>query len=167
MTTRSTSTRTAVIAAVLLLPALLAGCSGGGTTSDPSPTPSAHAAGAVGDCMRDKGYDIDDSELAGKPAAGGGAGFAVPDGVDPDQWTADLVTCSGAAVEAGRAQAAKPLPGASDAFAKCLRDGGFDDYPDDESARATYHPADQDAFDRVSEECDDEVVKDLEQSGKR
>ena len=159
---------TAALAGLAVLPVLLAGCSGGGGGDGAGPTasPSAAAdtrpsAAELGDCMRDKGYDVDDSEVGGS-GTGGGARLAVPEGVDPAKWSDDLIACAGS-TGAGEAPAAQPIPGNDELLRKtaaCIRDGGFPDYPDDLEDRRRWEPGDADAFDRVARDCDDEVFGD-------
>jgi hypothetical protein len=162
------------VLALLLVPALLAGCSSHGSGSGRTPGPGASPSGAssagapraagapaspgeVGACMRDRGYDVDDSDFAG----GGGAGeqVSVPQGVDPDRWTADLVRCSGGAADA---PAAQPLPGMDELrreAAACIRAGGFPDYPDGIEDQRTWQPSDADAFEHVAKDCDAQVYE--------
>lgn len=152
----------AVAAAVLLLPGLLTACSSGsGSGSDDSPTtgavptPASQRAGEVGSCMRDKGYDFDDSALTG-----GDFTLAAPEGVDPQQYAQDLGTCSGNP-DTGGVDVSNVPPGPEDlAFAKCIRDNGFDDYPDGAQARRGYHPSDESAFSRVETSCFTEAYGD-------
>jgi len=152
----------AVTAAVLLLPGLLTACSSGsGPGSDDSPTtgavptPASQRAGEVGSCMRDKGYDFDDSALTG-----GDFTLAAPEGVDPQQYAQDLGTCSGNP-DTGGVDVSNVPPGPEDlAFAKCIRDNGFDDYPDGAQARRGYHPSDESAFSQVETSCFTEAYGD-------
>jgi hypothetical protein len=145
------------VLALVLLPALLAGCASGPRDGAPdaatsAPSASAASAAQVGACMRDRGYDVDDSQFAADDPAG--AQVTVPDGVDADRWAADLVSCSGGAADA---PAAQPLPGDDERrrrSAACIRDGGFADYPDDLDEQRRWQPADADAFERVAVECD-------------
>jgi len=141
----------AVAAAVLLLPGLLTACSSGSddsTTTGAAPTPASERAGEVGSCMRDKGYDFDDSALTG-----GDFTIAPPDGVDPQQYAQDLGTCSGNP-DTGAGDAADAAPAPEElAFASCIRGNGFDDYPDGQQARSQYHPADAAAFAQVETTC--------------
>jgi len=156
-TTRTRRTRSLVAlgAAALLLPGLLAACSGGGPGADSTPDAGTAAKGsALASCMRDRGYDMQD------PDGGSSAQISTPDGVDEEQYRADLKDCVGDGSGAGDAQMAKPMPGAAEKLheeAACIRDGGFSDYPDDQEAMATYRPADQDAFEEVAKACSDEV----------
>lgn len=159
-TTRTRRTRSLIAlgAAALLLPGLLAACSGGGPRDDGTPDAGAAAKGsALASCMRDKGYDMQD------PDGGSTAEIGTPDGVDGEQYRADLQDCVGDGSGAGDAQAAKPAPGLADKqreSAACIRDGGFPDYPDDQDAKASYRPADQAAFDEVAKACDTKAFGD-------
>lgn len=167
MTRTTTTTTLGVLAALLLVPGLLTGCSGGngdGPGSGSGPSSSAgHAATAakLGDCMRKKGHDVSDDDLA---VSGGKARFAVPDGVDAQQWTDDLATCAGTSASAGQAAQVTTPPGYEEADEKataCIREQGFDDYPDDEEARGSYHPADEGTFTTVAKKCYDEAFEEL------
>lgn len=159
-TTRRTRSLLAVAAAMVLLPGLLASCSA--AAPDPGPTKSAGTAAkgaTLAECMRGKGYDMPD------PSSGGTTlQLSAPDGVDEDQYQADLKSCLDDSAGAGDAQAAKPMPGSSDRLrkaAECIRERGFEDYPDDEDAKIRYQPDDQDAFDEVARACDAEAFAGL------
>ncbi|KTR11751.1 hypothetical protein [Curtobacterium luteum] len=160
MTTRTTALST--LAAVLLLPAILAGCSSTPTDAETeSATGSRNdAALAIASCMRDRGHDYADPDTSG-----GRAPLQIPDGVDPDAYQSDLRECIGAAGGgAGSGQAAQAAPGATEAdeaYAACLTEAGFDDFPDDVEEWNTYAPADQDAFDAASSTCGDDAYGDL------
>lgn len=162
-TRNTTATVSAALTVLLLVPGLLAGCTGtAGTTTSPTSATSRSAApdaGAVGDCMRSKGYDFDDDEL-GIGGGGSSAKVSAPDGVDAQRWATDLLGCSGVDERAGAGGAATAAPGSAEAERKtvaCIRDNGFPDYPDGDDERRSYRPADQDAFDRVAQDCDDEA----------
>ncbi|PZE63526.1 hypothetical protein [Curtobacterium sp. MCBD17_021] len=169
--TRTTTTKTTAtlgaLAVLLLTPGLLAGCSG---NRDDGPGPgtgtsrsAAHAgAGELGDCLRKKGYDVSDDELG----VGGGtsAELSLPGGVDEQQWLEDTAACSGTSTSAGQVSEAKSPPGYEEADRKaseCIREQGFADYPDDDDDRSAYHPADESAFERVAEQCEDEAFAGL------
>ncbi|WIB78061.1 hypothetical protein DEJ28_02890 [Curtobacterium sp. MCPF17_002] len=148
-------------AVVVLLPGLLAACSSGSPESDPSKAAAGKDKGdSVSECMRGKGYDMDD-------AAGTGSGnsmqLSVPDGVDKEQWSADFEKCMGpvsGAGDSGGATDAKPGPGQAKKekkFLQCVRENGFADYPDDPDARGTYQPDDENAFHDVMDTCDREA----------
>jgi hypothetical protein len=166
---------TGAVLALLLVPALLAGCSSSPSGADRTPGPGASTSGSsssgstgasgstgsrvspaeVGRCMRDHGYDVDDSEFATGGEAG--ARFSAPEGVDAEQYSADLVECSGGS---GDAPAAKPLPGSDERNRKaaaCIRAGGFPDYPDGIEEERKWTPPDEDTFDRVAKKCDAEA----------
>ena len=151
----------AAAAAVLLFPGLLTGCSsqtgdsGADRGAGGAPTAATERAGEIGSCMREKGYAFDDSELSG-----GGVDLAPPEGVDAQQYIQDLGTCSGvetsgAGSGAGASQTPEEL-----AFSGCIRDNGFDDYPDGQDARSKYHPADEAAFAEVETTCATEAYGD-------
>lgn len=158
-TTRRTRSLLAVAAAMVLLPGLLASCSA--AAPDPGPTKSVGTAAkgaTLAECMRGKGYDMPD------PSSGGTLQLSAPDGVDEDQYQADLKSCLDDSAGAGDAQAAKPMPGSDEQqrkVAECIRDRGFEDYPDDEDAKIRYQPDDQDAFDEVARACDAEAFAGL------
>lgn len=157
---RTATTRTAaplrtalVLVGALLVPMLLAGCSG--ATDGPSDAPSSGASEqsglALAACMRDKGYPFDDPDPA---RSGSSSQLSVPDGVDPQRWNADFLECAGASGAEGRAQ---ELPGADDldrARAACFREHGYEDFPDDAEQQSSYTPADPSAFDAVAQQCD-------------
>jgi hypothetical protein len=161
------------VLALLLVPALLVGCSsspsdtgatpgagtsGGsssGSTGASGTTGSAVSPGELGKCMRDRGYDVEDSEF--ETGGDAGARFSAPEGVDAEQYSADLVECSGGAADG---QAAKPLPGSDERNRKaaaCIRAGGFPDYPDGIEEERKWTPPDEDTFDRVAKKCDAEA----------
>lgn len=157
-TKRNTSTLLGAVAAIALLPGLLAGCSSAGPSGD-STKGAGSSGSSVAECMRGKGYDMEDQSTSDKAQT-----LSVPDGVDRDQWTADLGSCLGDGGADGGDGAgvsgAKPVSGgdAKDReVAKCIRDKGFDDYPDDVDARASYEPSDEQAFADVAKQCDDDV----------
>lgn len=156
MTKQTTTTLAAIAGALVLLPALLTGCSGAPSVDT---TPSAAGdrkarAAAVASCMREKGFDVPDP-------SGDGTTTTLPDGVDPDQFSEAVAACAkDAGIEEGGT--AQEAPGAAEAAkkaAECIRENGFSDYPDD--AEAQYEPADQDAFDAVAKKCDDEAFGSL------
>lgn len=154
-TTRRTRSLLTAAAAVLLLPGLLASCSA--DAPDAGPTKSAGNAKGVtlAECMRDKGYDMPDPSSGGKTLQ-----LSAPDGVDEDQYQADVKTCLDDSAGAGDASMAKQMPGSAGRqrkAAECIRDRGFEDYPDDEEAKAGYQPDDQTAFDDVARTCYDEA----------
>lgn len=122
-------------AGALLLPTLLAGCA----TSDSSPTTGTASAGSssasaqLGQCLRDAGYDVDDPDLSK------GVVVAVPAGADPEEYSAAFAECRAALPESqgGGASNQKASPdelaeaqAANLAVAECVREKGFDDFPD-------------------------------------
>lgn len=136
------------VAALLLAPALLAGCSS--DEPDAAPSSGNNGAASFASCMRDKGYDEPDPDPNEK-----GVALQVPTGVDPDQYQADLGACAGASSSgAGADSEAKPLDANSKEWrkiVKCARDAGFDDFPDDPAA--DFQPANPSAFDEAMERC--------------
>jgi hypothetical protein len=149
------------VLALLLVPALLTGCSAPPRDESRPPATgmpsaaSAASAAEVGACMRDRGHDVDDSQFA--ESGGSSAQVSVPPGVDADRWTADLIACSGGVADA---PAAQPAPGQDELgreAAACIRDGGFPDYPDGIEDQRRWKPTDPDAFDRVAKDCDAKV----------
>jgi hypothetical protein len=151
ITTPSPFRRSAIaLAGFALVAGLLSGCASGGT---PSPTDGTSGAGdprerasAISACMRDKGYDMAD-EASNK--------VSVPEGVDADQYTKDLETCAKSVPGgvAGEAAAAPPGGTESAALAKCVRQGGFTDYPDDLEAQAEYEAADEKGLEERYDHC--------------
>jgi hypothetical protein len=164
-TTATARTRRLLTAAavVVLLPGLLAACSSGTPKTDATTAAGGKDKGvSMAECMRGKGYDMDDTEATG---SGGSVQLSVPDGVDKDQWMADMKKCMGpvtGAGESGKSGVTDAKPGPGDAgkekqYVKCIRDNGFADYPDDPASRGTYQPDDQDAFADVEETCTDKA----------
>ncbi|WP_123654532.1 MULTISPECIES: hypothetical protein [unclassified Curtobacterium] len=156
---QKTTKLTTIVAAALLLPGLLAACSSGSPTSDET-SPGAKSANAA-ECMRGKGYDMAD------PDTSKGVDMQVPEGVDKDQWVQDLGAClgaeSGAESGAGQAGEAKEAPGTEKQMrkmAECIRDNGFEDYPDDPAAMAKFTPDDESTFDDVAHKCGTEAFGD-------
>ncbi|WP_413602931.1 hypothetical protein [Curtobacterium sp. Curtsp57] len=152
----------AVLAGLLLLPALLTACS---STPDTGSAPRAGDSGNSGavelaSCMRDKGYDMED------PSSSGGLQLSPPDGVDADQWRSDLVACTGDGKAPGEANVAKPMPGMEDmarAMAECMRDNGFSDYPDDQGDQASYTPSgDASTFADVEQTCGEKAYASMQ-----
>ncbi|WP_181435871.1 hypothetical protein [Curtobacterium sp. MCSS17_006] len=155
-TARRTRSLLAAAAALVLLPGLLASCSAAAPDSGSTKSSGTAAKGAtLAECMRGKGYDMPD------PSSGGTTlQLSAPDGVDEDQYQADLKSCLDDSAGAGEASMAKQMPGTADRqrkAAECIRDRGFEDYPDDEEAKAGYQPDDQTAFDDVARTCYDEA----------
>jgi hypothetical protein len=162
-TTTTTTFRTRALVAVatlLLLPGALTACSG--EAPDGQPTTSADAGATTASCMRDKGYDMADPSTSDD-----GMKVSIPDGVDKEQWQQDMDACLGGGdgngAGGGGSGMAEPAPGVdakSAQVAKCIRDAGFADYPDDVDARSKYRAADQDAFDTAAQECSDDAFGD-------
>lgn len=161
--TRTRRTRSPLVvaaAAIALLPGLLAGCSS--SNADEGDRKSGGSAGqsaTLAECMRGKGYDMPD------PASGGTTmQLSAPEGVDPEQYQADLKDCTGDVGAAGDVHQAKPMEGMDEKrleSAKCIREGGFADYPDDEEGMRSYQPDDEAAFDEVARACDEKVFGSL------
>lgn len=118
--------------ATLLVTGLLAGC----TTSDrnsPEASPSGDSRSAsaqLGQCLRAAGYDVDDPDISK------GIVIIPPDGVDADEYAKDFQTCAdgvggdlAGSGEVDPATTAKRQK-ASLKVAQCMRDKGFDDFPD-------------------------------------
>ncbi|WP_144756410.1 hypothetical protein [Curtobacterium pusillum] len=149
-----TRTTVSVLAGVLLLPGLLAACSSAPDTSNASDGPANAGAAALAECMRDKGYDMEDP-------SSGGLKLSPPDGVDADQWREALVGCTGKGSGAGEAAPAQALPGGEDmarAIGECMRKAGYEDFPDDLKSQASYTPSgDTTAFDRDQVTCAEEA----------
>lgn len=155
-TSKKTNAVVAVAAAVLLLPGLLTACSGSpsGVPTD-TPTAGGNPGTSLSACMRDKGYDMADPDSGSKTQT-----LSAPDGVDEEQWGADLQTCMKGEHGAGDGmQAAKPAGSAEqeERAVECIRKNGFSDYPDSEDAKRAYQPNDQDAFDDVTSKCFDQA----------
>lgn len=153
---KKTTTLIAVAAAVVLLPGLLAACSGApsGDSTDKASGGGKGSGSSLSSCLRDKGYDMPD------PSSGGNSmTLSAPDGVDEEQWSADLEKCMGD-MGAGDVKMAKPAgnPEQLKQVAKCIRDSGFSDWPDDEDGQMSYKPDDQEAFQEASNKCFDDVI---------
>ena len=155
-TTRRARSLVALSAAVLLLPGLLAACSSGTPKAEQTSSGSKSGTGSsLASCMRDKGYDM-------KDPSGGGQTLRAPDGVDEEQWSDDMQACMGGSKGAGDSgvQKAKPVPGADKKMqevAKCIRAGGFSDYPDDQGAQASYKAGDRSAFEDLARQCEEKA----------
>lgn len=140
------------IAGLALLPGLLTACSSpGGADAADTPAPGADAA-KIGACLRDKGYDVDDSQFSGDEVE-----LAPPAGADPAAYITDLKACSpedGPAADTPERQAAQAENAKRDvAFSACIRGEGFDDYPDGQQERLHYEPSDPAAFAEVEQTC--------------
>lgn len=152
-------------AALLVVGGTLAGCSAsGGTSGTSGPTGGATASAkattsakdrslAINACLRDKGYDVSDERVSDS-----GSGFSIPEGADQDRFLADSEECAGDAPGSAAAGAASgaQVQDLGPAFAKCVREGGFDDFPDDPEAQAEYTPIDAHGYQECVEACMDE-----------
>lgn len=160
-TRRTTATVCSIVAAVLLLPGLLTACSTSAPADGVTTAKGSSSAGSsLAACMRGKGYDMEDPSSAGSTQS-----LSAPEGVDADQWKADLTTCldSGGAGEA-EYKPAKPMPGLEEAQAKateCIRANGFEDYPDDQAGQMAYKPSDEETFTGVITRCNEEAFAGL------
>lgn len=124
----------ALAATAVLLPALLAGCSttdAPGSTSSPSVTDTASASSQLGECLRDAGYDVPDPDLSQ------GVVIAPPKGADPERYAEDFSACRAELPEAlgggpqePSAEEIAELQEAEMKVAQCVRDKGFEDFPD-------------------------------------
>ncbi|WP_439693644.1 hypothetical protein ACRQ4B_05300 [Curtobacterium sp. SP.BCo] len=151
---QKTKTLIAVAAAVVLLPGLLAGCSGAPSSDSTDRASGSKGSGAsLSSCMRDKGYDMPDPSSGGREMT-----LSAPDGVDTEQWSADFAKCAGES-GAGDVQAAKPMgnPEQLQQIAKCIRENGFADYPDDQEGQMAYKPSDTDALADAESKCFEDV----------
>lgn len=121
-------------ATAVLLPALLAGCSttdGSGTAPSPTATDAASASAQLGQCLRDAGYDVADPDLSK------GVVVTPPKGADPDRYAEDFDVCrselpesqGGGSQKASAAEVAE-FQKAQLKVAECVREKGFDDFPD-------------------------------------
>jgi hypothetical protein len=123
----------AVGVGALLLPGLLAGCSS--TPTDEGGTGSAtRAAGSsasaqLGQCLRDAGFEVDDPDY--EP----GGAVMVPPGPDGEAYADQFETCREQLPESetGGSRTTTDTAGLQEArleVAQCMRDAGFDDFPD-------------------------------------
>lgn len=117
------------LATAALVPVLLSGCSTSPDTSDGS-SPRAGDTAKVGQCVRDKGYDVDDSDFVGVGT------FRQPDGLSVDE--ADIFAQVVATCSEGTSLAIPGDPGGSNSdnddqllkLTACLRAAGFTDVKD-------------------------------------
>jgi len=122
----------ALAGASLLVPGLLAGCSAAGSDSpDGSSSGDSRSASAqMGQCLRDKGYDVDDPDFS--------KGIAVvpPSGADSEAYNDDFTTCAegigGELADFGTDDPAETAAWqkANLKVAQCVRDKGIEDFPD-------------------------------------
>lgn len=160
MTNTTKKTKTiALVAGLVLLPGLLVACASNAPTVHESASNAGQKGMTIAECMRGKGYDMADP--SGKSET-----ISVPKGVDQDQWSADLAECAGTGAGAGDGvQPAKPMAGKEKKMqqaAKCIRENGFADYPDDEDGWMSYTPGDQATFDDVAKTCDEKAFGPVE-----
>lgn len=150
-------TKTLAAAMVLML-GVLTGCSGAPSSelTDKASGNGRNKHASLSSCMRDKGYDMPDPDSGSRVAT-----LSAPEGIDTDQWRADLEKCLGdAGGAAGSPQKAKPFgsPGQLRKVAGCIRENGFSDYPDDERGQMNYKPSDAEVFADAESKCWDEVL---------
>jgi len=111
----------------LLLPLMMAGCSDEIEESTSQPSPSSDQA-TVGSCLREAGYDVDDSSLV--PGV-----MAVPAGADVAQYGRDYTTCTeGTSFESSTESLSGDEMAAQQTvlldYVGCLREQGLEDVPD-------------------------------------
>jgi hypothetical protein len=141
-----------VVAGVFVIAScgLLAGCAGGPDTVGERSTPRVDRGAETAACMREKGYEMADPEQ-------GWFSVGAPEGVDREQWAQDLADCAGSDDAGSASGATEASPGDQEKrreVASCIRDHGYEDYPDDLAIGEPWTPpGDQDAFDEVSEQC--------------
>ncbi len=123
----------ALAATALVAPALLAGCApkASGDPDAASTGVSSSESAELGRCLRDAGYDVDDPDLSQ------GIIVAPPDGADQDAYSDAFFQC---AEEVGGSLAAADEPPSADEIATlqkanlkvaaCVREKGFEDFPD-------------------------------------
>lgn len=144
--TRSTKFLGPVLALPLLL--LLTACANEVAEDDPT----GHSRGrglSLSECMRTKGYDMSDTEAAPRNQT-----LAPPPGVDAEQWKQDFQACAegdAGAGESGVAPATRLTTAQMQRLARCMREHGFEDFPDEPNT--AYTPDDPDAYRQVSEQC--------------
>ena len=152
-TKTKTKTNITLAAAVALLPGLLAACSGAPSAVSTSEATNGNSrnGSSLASCMRDKGYDMADPKS-------GAETLSAPEGVDKEQWSTDFNDCFGAP-EAGAGDGFKAggrLPAAAAAeAAACIRDKGFEDFPDSGTEQDQYLASNQSdtALMDASDEC--------------
>lgn len=153
-TTKPTTGRlSTVLATALLAAGALTACTPGGSVApgdhtDPSAGDLRERAVAEGACLREKGFEVSDDDLA--------AGrIAVPDGADAEAFSAASVECAQAVGGRGAGAAQGPATPLSfgPEIASCVRDAGFPDFPDDPDAQADYQPRDEHGYGAAVARC--------------
>jgi hypothetical protein len=122
--------------AALVLAPVLAACSQSGAPTESSTSASSGSTSSstinaqLGSCLRDAGFDVDDADLHE------GRVVAPPHGVDPDAYVSALESCredlplGQGGVEAPSAADLAALQAANLEVARCMREKGFEDFPD-------------------------------------
>jgi len=164
---RASSATRLLITAALLVPALAA-CAPDATPTPGSSTPtsaSGSTAALLGGCLRDAGYDVDDALLATEGVV------APPAGVDVEAYSDALSACreqlpaeQGGGVDQPSAADLAEQQEANLAVAECVREKGFDDFPDPvdgsfprEVASGSTDPSARDPRTEAFFACSDEV----------
>jgi hypothetical protein len=164
---RASSAARLVIAAALLAPALAA-CAPDPEASSGSSSPTAVSGSTtalLGSCLRDAGFDVDDAQLAMEGVV------AAPTGTDVEAFTDALSACRDELPAEQRGGDDEPtaadlaeLQEANLAVAECVREKGFDDFPDPvdggfprEIASGSTDPGARDARTEAFFACSDEV----------
>ncbi|WIE76092.1 hypothetical protein [Curtobacterium sp. MCSS17_007] len=153
MNTTSRSTR--LLAAALVVAALpfgLAACSSQDTTSD-APTTAQGIGAKWSACMRAGGFEVadasDDEVRSGVVRS--------PEGADAEAWEERAGTCSQQlGIEGTSDQQAQQWEREYAAVASCIRENGYDDFPEQQPGSINtgdYPRATEPRFDEVFQEC--------------
>ncbi|MDM7892010.1 hypothetical protein [Curtobacterium caseinilyticum] len=156
---RAVKTVSGVLAALVVLPAVLAGCATAApdtSTSTPASVHDAAASASFTACLREQGFDVEDPT----GTAAGSEQVTIPDGADPAAYGRAVEECAARSAPDGAAEPAeefRPSARQREAFGTCMRERGLPDFPDDEHGQQTYVPSDEGAFLDSSAACSEEA----------
>jgi hypothetical protein len=149
----------ALLTTGVLVPALLTGCSSSPPSTSGTTAAASSDAARVGQCVRDRGYDVDDSDFS-SPGR-----YPAPEGLSPDrleEYDRAVGECA-----AGTSLAAPSADGATApeferqllALTACLRDAGYPDVADPVDGVWFPDPDRQDdaAYQAASDACGEQV----------
>ncbi|WIB60707.1 hypothetical protein DEJ13_02445 [Curtobacterium sp. MCLR17_007] len=141
---------TRVLGPVLALPVVLLLTACTTEVPDDDSTGRPHGRGqTLSECLRAKGYDTPEPDARSRTQT-----LDPPAGVDAEQWKQDFQACAegdAGAGESGVAPAASLTPAQMQRLARCMREHGFEDFPDEPNTG--YTPDDPEAYRQVSEQC--------------
>jgi hypothetical protein len=157
----TTRIRTAAAAALLAItmPLALASCSSSDRPATANDTTKGIGA-KWGACMRDAGFEVqdaDDDQIAS-------GSVLAPEGADQDAFRAAAQGCSEEVGARGTDSAQRQEQARQyDEVASCIRDNGFEDYPEQKPGQLSGNPeeyprAAEPEFDRTFTECLDEYA---------